>query len=488
MLKNFLIQASHYSLSGLLTTCASMLSFPVLTRVLDVHEYGLLSLISATIAFVVAFGKCGLQFSVVRFYADVKAGKSQWDLATFYSTVILSMSGLGLIVTLVWLAILCFAPGQLWTDDHLRFLLIFTAISVFFHVVTSAFENILIAQQKSGVLSIFTVAIRYGELIAVIFALLVIASNLVSFYTATILVQAIGMFVLARIVMRHITLEPAAYSADLVKQMVLYGFPLLGTEFSHILLALGDRYIIQWMLGSGALGTYAASYNMCSFIQAIFIVSLFRAIRPMYLRIWAEEGEQATKDFIQRTLRLYLMLALPVIAGVSIVGSELLMLLASEKYKSGAVIIPYVISGMMVYGSVSMLGAGLHIKKQGLVIMTLVLIAGACNIILNIALIPLFGIEGAAIATLFSYVLLAALNVSVVSRFLAIRMPWLCAAKFGLAALVMYLVVTHISASGQIATIAMHVIVGALIYGLLVILIDRESREMVYRLPTVFRS
>jgi uncharacterized membrane protein YccC len=43
-------------------------SFPILARVFTVEQYGLVALVSNTVAVAVVFSKCGLQTSVQRFY------------------------------------------------------------------------------------------------------------------------------------------------------------------------------------------------------------------------------------------------------------------------------------------------------------------------------------------------------------------------------------------------------------------------------------
>lgn len=477
MLRKLIVQVSHYSLSGVLVTIAGLISFPILTRLLDVGEYGLLSLISGTLGLITAFGKGGLQFSIVRFYSDIKAGRESWDLTSLFSTVVYSMTAIGLFVTLIWLGIVFLTPDDIWGDGKLKSLFAYTSILVVVQVLTSAFSGILQAQQRSATLSIFQVVKRYSVLLAVVVTLLFISNSLFGLYTATIAAQCVAVFILGRHVLKDVRLRLERISPDLLRQMLLYGLPLLGSEFSAVLLGLGDRYLINWMMGPESLGAYAAAFNLCRYVKTILIVALVKAIRPIYLRIWAEKGEAATKDFLERTLYFYLMVSIPVIAGISLVGPDLLSVLASEKYASGAAIIPYVIAGMMAFGTVSVLGAGLHIKKQGFIVMALTLISAASNIVLNLILIPIFGLQGAAIATLISYTLLAILYWVIGSRTLPIGIPWGVAIKFSVAALLMYFVIQHLSGFGKITTLLMQLGFGAFIYVTLIVIVDVQARE-----------
>jgi O-antigen/teichoic acid export membrane protein len=49
-LRRVLVQASHYSLGSLLTMVAGLISFPLLTRVFSVEDYGLISLVAAGVS------------------------------------------------------------------------------------------------------------------------------------------------------------------------------------------------------------------------------------------------------------------------------------------------------------------------------------------------------------------------------------------------------------------------------------------------------
>ncbi|HBA34554.1 MAG TPA: polysaccharide biosynthesis protein, partial [Gammaproteobacteria bacterium] len=88
MLKNLFIHFSKYSLSNILIALAGLVSFPILTRMLTVEQYGVMSLIGATLTLVISFGKLGVQHSAIRFYSEINANKSPFNLTQFFSTVL----------------------------------------------------------------------------------------------------------------------------------------------------------------------------------------------------------------------------------------------------------------------------------------------------------------------------------------------------------------------------------------------------------------
>src|ERR1700690_2287166 len=99
--KRLLVHTSHYSLSSFLTMVAGLVSFPLLTRIFSVADYGMMNLIGSTLAGTVALGKVGVQHSIVRYQSEISAGKGRYSLRQLTSTTLLGMAGTALIAMAV---------------------------------------------------------------------------------------------------------------------------------------------------------------------------------------------------------------------------------------------------------------------------------------------------------------------------------------------------------------------------------------------------
>jgi O-antigen/teichoic acid export membrane protein len=253
---------------------------------------------------------------------------------------------------------------------------------------------------------------------------------------------------------------------------------MIGYEMSGIALAVGDRYVIEGTIGEGPLGLYAAAYNLCQYVQAVFIASVGQAIMPIYMQMWDQKGRDETSDFISRSLRRYLLFGAPVVAGLAAVGPELLPSLASDKYASAGIILPWVIAGMVLDGAQAMLGAGLFIHKKTRSIMVIVFSSAVLNIVLNIILIPRIGVVGAAIATLVAYAA-SSLAMAIAGRhLLPVVLPWGMMLRAGAASAVMYFAVIQILPGHRLLTVALRSLAGALIYAILIVLVDEDARTL----------
>ncbi len=477
MLSQLLKHTSNYTIGNILMVVAGLVSFPILTRVLSVAEYGMMSFIAVALTLLVAFGKLGMQHATLRFHSEVKAGKRDVDLKAFLATAVLGSCAIGLGVTLLWALVSQFLPQSWLSDSRLKPLLLLTSVLIVVRVFDSALVNQLRAQERSGVLTIYSVVRRYMQLALLLAVLFYVAGNVWGYFVATIVGEVLACVVMGVWMFRQTPLHPGSFSPELMRAMLAFGLPMLGYELSSVLLAMGDRYIIQRLLGAEVLGVYSAAYNMCDYIKAVIFGSMIAASQPIYMRLWEEKGRGITTEFLQKFIHFYLMASMLVIAGMAVVGGELLMVLASQKYRSGEVVIPWVMASMAIESVVLITGAGLYIQKRSKMIMLLVLISAVVNLGLNVILLPSMGIKGSAVATVVSYVFLMLAGMYVGRHTLSLVLPVRSVLTFGGIAFVMYFVVMQIRFENVVLTLAARVVTGLVIYGVLVLVLDSRARS-----------
>lgn len=476
MLSRLLAHMSAYSIGSFLATLAGLVSFPVFTRLFSVEEYGLMSLISASLLILVGLAKLGVQHSIVRFYAEAVAPNRSASLTSFYSTVFFGLATTGLLASLLWAVASQLIPAERWSDPRVRHLLLLTAGLVFIRTADSALVNILRAQERSFAYNVYVVVKRYALLGTILVTVFYLVPGLDGFYAGTIAVETLAVLALFVFMRRTCQISLSAFSLPKYRAMLAFGIPMIAFEVFGITLASGDRFVIQHLLGEEAVGIYSAAFNLCEYIQLVLLASVGQAIVPMYMRLWEEKGESEVRRFVQDSLYYYIMLGAAVVAGLAAVSVELLIVLASEKYRAGATVMPYVIAGMVVGGASSMIGAGLNIHKQTLIRAALVTLCAVLNIVFNVLLVPRFGIAGSAMASLLSYVLLAVLTLVVSNRSLPITLPWAALAKFPLLALAMYLAIQPLVFPSAVVSLLAKTALGAVLYLVLVVAFDRTAR------------
>ena len=192
-----------------------------------------------------------------------------------------------------------------------------------------------------------------------------------------------------------------SFDKSLTKSLLLKSWPL---AFSAVLVSLYmkiDQLMISAYLGNSALGVYSTVVNLSEswyFIPVATVSALFPAI------INARNSDpQRYQKRLQNLYELMSFLSLGIALIMTFASSLIYRLLYSDDFTGGAEVLAiHVWAGIFVFlGSAS----GQYLIAEGYTRLSLVRtgIGALVNILLNIWWIPLFGIKGAAWATLVGY-------------------------------------------------------------------------------------
>jgi len=222
------------------------------------------------------------------------------------------------------------------------------------------------------------------------------------------------------------------------------------------------------------------AYNMVDYVKDLIVVPLSTAVMPIYMKAWFKKGPERTQEFLRHALRSYTLLAVPLIFGCTLIGKDFIHVLASEKFIDGHIIIPWVMTGLMINGALPILAAGLYIQDKTNSLVGLLAVTSLINIAANFILIPKFGIEGAAMAKMFSYLLLAVLATYLANRIVKFPIAWNALAKYVLAGIIMY-IAAAVRVKSPVLELAAETGVGAAIYFAIIFVIDGGLRNKTWR-------
>ena len=460
--KRFIHASLTYGIVQVLALAASLISFPVLTRVLSVSEYGVLGLCNTLLLFGAAFAKLGLQNSIVRFYAHYRR---ELKLDAFFATIWCGGAAAAIIVSLLLIPIaLIIAPAN-YQQPFIAVILVILGTAVF-----GIASNFLRGEERNKANSIVTVLLRYGGTFGGI-ALVYWAHTGISgiFYAqfAVLLVLTLWYF---REFNSRFCIRPRYFSWDIFREAITFGAPLIIYEFSSIILAFSDRFLVSKYCGTEQLGIYTAGYTISYYIADIIRQPLQMAVAPIYLRIYAENGMAESIHFLQEVIGYVSLVIFPIFAGCTALKHEIMVLLASGKYDGADEIIPWVLGSTLLFGCQSLLASSFSILKQTKSIAILSLIAAFVNITLNIVLLKTYGIIAAAWSTAIAYILMTVVMAAISYRNVKIEFPIRKIAIYCFCSTAMYLVVTNISLS----SLFIKILVGVSIYAVSVMLLDRK--------------
>jgi len=198
----------------------------------------------------------------------------------------------------------------------------------------------------------------------------------------------------------------------------------------------------------------------------------------MCVRLAEGEGPAAVEAFLVAFTRTFLLIGLGVVAAMAAVGGDLMAVLASAKYQPAAVVIPWVMLGMMFEAYIVIAGVGLYLRKRSIVTMGMVAGGAVLNVVLNLLLVPRLGIQGSGVANLCSYAAVVAIALLATRRTLRPPPFALGFLKFGLMAVAAYLVANQVHANWAVVSLLLRGSVAVLVYAALALLLDQRARQL----------
>lgn len=172
-----------------------------------------------------------------------------------------------------------------------------------------------------------------------------------------------------------------------------------------------DKMMIGFMMLYENVGVYSAGVKIVLLIQPL--VETVGVVLFPKINISANSSQEEYHKNLKINYDLILMMGMPMAVGIFLVSQGLIPLFAGENY-TDAIAVSRIMAAMVVLGPIGdMLGSKIILvfKKDKWLLYCSILTA-VSNLILNIIFIPLWGINGAAVASV------ASCAVSVVSRYI----------------------------------------------------------------------
>jgi O-antigen/teichoic acid export membrane protein len=213
--------------------------------------------------------------------------------------------------------------------------------------------------------------------------------------------------------------KPAGYNAVYWKYSFFFGLPMVFHLLSQQILGQSDKIMMQMFKTNGIeIGIYSFFYGLVSILNTV-LGALNNSWCPfLYDDLKNKDYEQLNKK-VKNYVQIFTILSL----GFLMVSREITKLFSNEEYWPGMPVIPILV--LVIYFTfIYQFAVNYEIfnaKPKFVAIGTVV--AALSNILFNILLIPSFGMYGAAIATLLSYIILAVMHTVVVNTWKIEKYP-----------------------------------------------------------------
>jgi len=285
-----------------------------------------------------------------------------------------------------------------------------------------------------------------------------------------------GTLIAAIIEFRFLDLRLVRFKWHHIKSLSIFSFWLFLTSGGVLVFSQADTVLIGYFMENADVGVYRIALQF-TMVATFSTYALRNTLWPRVSR-WGKSGDIGlVEESLARAISYSLILAVPVFVGGILLGDKLLFFFYGTEFATGypalMVLLAVQVVNVFQYFFTMYLDA-LDYPKESFKVTAVGVVS---NIVLNMLLIPIMGITGAAIATLATMTLNAVLARRALSRLITIRMEHRSLLNIMMASVVMgaliggYRMIVSLS---NVWVTLLAVVAGGMVYGILVLKFDRK--------------
>ena len=383
LLKN----TSILGMGAFLSKVLVFLLLPLYSSVMTTSDYGTADIVAQSANLLQPLITLGICNAVFRFCYDDKDNQDAVFTIGF-STLIAGMGIFALCIPLL---------KKIYILDDYMLLLALYVFMYGMHTICAQFlrgRGLVKTYAVKGVLcTVFTLV--FNILLLVVFRLGVtgylVANILADFFTVLYMFKAADLVDAIQI---------KKYSPRLAVNMLKYSIPLIPTTVFWWITNISDRYVILYMVDESASGIYAMGYKIPNIV--IMLTGVF--IEAWQMSLVEEDNKGSMGKFFTKVFEGYKSVMFIAASGLILFVKVITKILIKNDFYEAWQYTPFLIVATVCSGLVTFVSVIFLVKKKSVNSLICSSASAIINILLNIILIKSYGVMGAAVATMISYI------------------------------------------------------------------------------------
>jgi O-antigen/teichoic acid export membrane protein len=200
--------------------------------------------------------------------------------------------------------------------------------------------------------------------------------------------------------------------SESIKNILIVSLPLMLAQAVHFIMSWTDKLMLGILdspdvisglsTNSAQIGVYHTAFKLSMF-ATIGLMAVKSIASPKFAELYKQREFKLLKKVTQQSTKLIFWTTLPLVA-LFIFFSENLMLLFGDEFQAGVFAFILLSIGRVFVSFSGAAGNLLQMCGRQVIFMNIAVIGSVINVVLNFSLIPIYGINGSAIATMISLV------------------------------------------------------------------------------------
>ena len=397
--KKFAFDVGWVFASSIIVLLLHFFQKPILARFLGPDGLGLISMAMMIIGFIELIALFGIDGALVKFVAEYKEQNEKVN--SLVSSAFFTILIVGIIVSLA-LFVFSNTFANVFNMPSLSLLIKIYALAFPFSLVLGIIYSYFTGLRDMRYYA-FIKILRASSSLVFISAFLIIGLGVEGAMSGTVFAIFITASVAMVIIKRYVHLTLSDYKKN-TKKLASFGSRLVGANMINEIYHYVDIIMIGYFLTSTDVGYYAMAMSLSRFFWLV-PRAMGTVAYPAISEYWAKNNIQAINKLVDKSTKYSACIL--IFAGMSVVffAKDIITFLFTPEFLPAVLPLTILIIGTVTSGIVKSIGVIFASTGKVNLVLIITAIGTVGNVLLNIALIPTYGIIGAATATTISYVM-----------------------------------------------------------------------------------
>lgn len=423
--KKHVLQGSiYYFIGSVMAAFFAYLTKLVLVRNLSVEDYGLFFAVLTFVLIFSVFRTLGLSQGLARFIADYNVNKKFDEIKSIISGAFLMQ----FIVALFMVGILWIFSNYLalnyFNDERAKLLLRLLSFYLPLSIIHVNFISIFQGFKKSKLFSLCQFLLNGSVLIGSIIGLwlgLEVFAPVIGYLGSFIIFLLIFIFPILN-TFNYFNFKHKNFKKE-NKELIKFSFPLMITSVGALFITYFDTLMLTYFDTLVNVGIYNIIYPT-AFLLVMLGSSIGVILMPVITELWSLKKKKEIIIALKIVQKYLFVICLPAIIVLFTFSEELIRIFFGRDYVSGVIAFNILLIGALFKVFASVNNQILIALKESKKTMNMFLFAAIFNVILNLILIPRYSINGAAIASALSFLLMLIISIIYIKQKIDLKTPW----------------------------------------------------------------
>ena len=387
-----------YGMGNIAVKLVGLVLIPLFTdpEFFSVDEFGIMGLLDISGLVLITVITFFLPQSFTRWYWDKENKENQKGLffLTFITQVVVSV--------LFCLLLLPFSgsfSGLLFDKADYSGVISLVILASAFQAINNVINTKMRLQSKPTLYIITNISKLVVVLTLTLYFILSERMGLEGIYLAQLIGNSLYVLALLGYIIKNSVIY---FDFRVFREMNIYGIPLFLGSLAAVALNVVDRYALNSLSLLKYVALYTLAIKLTNVLKIVIVDSVRFAVGPIILK---QMDAADNRRFYAKILLYTSYVLMFSVVAISAFSLEIIQVITkSDEFRSAVIIIPILSFSVFFVNMKEVTIYGLHIAKKSRIMGLLVVFATALSIILNILMVPVWDIKGAAMATLISQV------------------------------------------------------------------------------------